>query len=149
MQDLNFPKYHFSLKRELEKEYIFDSIRKKWVVLTPEEWVRQHVIAYLVQTERLPASLIAVERMIKYNKLVKRFDVLLYNTLGKPAMLIECKAPEVNLSKETLFQIATYNTVFKVPYLFITNGIMHQVYAWDESGKYLALDAFPTEILHH
>ena len=149
MQVLNFPEFQFSLKRELAREYIFDPIRKKWIVLTPEEWVRQHVIAYLVQTERLPASLIAVERMIKYNKLAKRFDLLLYNRQGRATMLVECKAPEVKLSNETLFQIATYNMVFKVPYLYVTNGIQHLIYSWDEQGKYIPLDTFPTDILHH
>jgi type I site-specific restriction endonuclease len=111
--------------------------------------VRQHVIAYLVQTEKLPASLIAVERLIKYNKLNKRFDLLLFNKLGKPQMLIECKAPEIKLSTETLFQIATYNTLFKVPFLYITNGIHHQIFTWDASGKYVALEKFPENILHH
>lgn len=149
MFQLNFPSYHFSIRKREEKEFIFDPIRKKWILLTAEEWVRQHVIAYLVQTECLPAGLIAVERMIKYNQLAKRFDVLLYNTLGKPTMLIECKAPEVNLTGETLFQIATYNMVFKVPFLFITNGLNHQVYAWDEIGKYLPLVTFPKDFLHH
>lgn len=149
MPPLNFPAYAFSLKNEDGKEFIFDPIRKKWFVLTPEEWVRQHVIAYLVQTEKLPASLIAVERLIKYNKLNKRFDLLLFNKLGKPQMLIECKAPEIKLSTETLFQIATYNTLFKVPFLYITNGIHHQIFTWDASGKYVALERFPENILHH
>jgi type I site-specific restriction endonuclease len=149
MPPLNFPAYAFSLKSEEGKEFIFDPIRKKWFVLTPEEWVRQHVIAYLVQTEKLPASLIAVERLIKYNKLNKRFDLLLFNKLGKPQMLIECKAPEIKLSTETLFQIATYNTLFKVPFLYVTNGLQHQIYTCDASGKYVGLDRFPENILHH
>jgi type I site-specific restriction endonuclease len=149
MFPLNFPEYTFPIKKMDEREFIFDSIRKKWIILTPEEWVRQHVIAYLVQTEKLPASLIAVERLLKYNQLAKRFDVLLYNTLGKPSMLIECKAPSVKLSGETLFQIATYNMVFKVPYLYITNGLQHHLYANVESEKYMPLAAFPKDFLHH
>ncbi|MCG9881127.1 MAG: type I restriction enzyme HsdR N-terminal domain-containing protein [Bacteroidia bacterium] len=147
MFKLNFPEYSFKIETREEKEFIYDTIRKKWVVLTPEEWVRQHVIFYLVQTEKLPASLLAVERLIKYNKLSKRFDLLLFNKLGKPQMLIECKAPEVKLSNETLFQIATYNMVFSVPYLFITNGIQHQIYAWNTEGEYELMPQFPALIL--
>lgn len=149
MQVLNFPQYLFSIETREGKEFIFDPIRKKWIVLTPEEWVRQHVIAYLVQTEKLPASLLAVERLIKYNKLSKRFDLLLFNAMGKPQMLIECKAPEVKLSNETLFQIATYNMVFGVPYLFITNGLQHQIYQWNGQDKYELLSRFPSLNLHH
>ncbi|MDZ4669036.1 MAG: type I restriction enzyme HsdR N-terminal domain-containing protein [bacterium] len=143
MQELNFPTYQFQLNRVEGKEFIFDSIRKKWVVLTPEEWVRQHVILFLVQTKKYPASLVAVERLITFNKLKKRFDILLYNKLGKPKILIECKAPEVALSKETLFQISTYNMVFKVPFLLVSNGLNHLLFQLNEEGKYMATQEFP------
>jgi len=143
MQELNFPAYQFQLNRVEEKNYIFDPIRKKWVVLTPEEWVRQHLILFLVQTKKYPASLLAVERLITFNKLKKRFDLLLFNKTGKPEMLIECKAPEVNLSKETLFQIATYNMVFKVPYLFISNGLNHLLFQLNEEGNYVRTQEMP------
>jgi type I site-specific restriction endonuclease len=143
MQELNFPAYQFQLNRVEEKSYIFDPIRKKWVVLTPEEWVRQHLILFLVQTKKYPASLLAVERLITFNKLKKRFDLLLFNKTGKPEMLIECKAPEVNLSKETLFQIATYNMVFKVPYLFISNGLNHLLFQLNEEGNYVRTQEMP------
>jgi predicted type IV restriction endonuclease len=143
MQELNFPAYQFQLNRVEEKNYIFDPIRKKWVVLTPEEWVRQHLILFLVQTKRYPASLLAVERLITFNKLKKRFDLLMFNKAGKPEMLIECKAPEVNLSKETLFQIATYNMVFKVPYLFVSNGLMHLLFQLNEEGNYVRAQEMP------
>jgi type I site-specific restriction endonuclease len=143
MQELNFPAYQFQLNRVEEKNYIFDPIRKKWVVLTPEEWVRQHLILFLVQTKKYPASLLAVERLITFNKLKKRFDLLLFNKTGKPEMLIECKAPEVNLSKETLFQIATYNMVFKVPYLFISNGLSHLLFQLNEEGNYVRTQEMP------
>jgi len=143
MQDLSFPAYQFQLKREADKEFILDPIRKKWVVLTPEEWVRQHVIAYLVQTKKYPASLLAVERLITFNKLKKRFDLLLFNKMGMPEMLVECKAPEVALSKETLFQISTYNMVFKVPFLFITNGLHHMVFQLNDAGNYISTHDFP------
>lgn len=143
MQELNFPAYQFQLNRVEDKHYIFDPIRKKWVVLTPEEWVRQHLILFLVQTKKYPASLLAVERLITFNKLKKRFDLLLFNKTGKPEMLIECKAPEVSLSKETLFQIATYNMVFKVPYLFISNGLSHLLFQLNEEGNYVRTQEMP------
>jgi hypothetical protein len=126
-----------------QTEFIFDPIRKKNIVLTPEEWVRQHVIAFLVQTQKYPMSLIAVERMITFNQLKKRFDVLVYNKSGKPEILIECKAPEVKLSSETLFQIATYNMIFKVPYLFVSNGMKHLLFQLNEEGKYISIEQFP------
>jgi len=143
MQSLNFPAYEFRVKQKENKYLIFDPIRKKDIVLTPEEWVRQHVLAFLVQTKLYPASLIAVERALTYNHLKKRFDVLLYNKLGKPEMLIECKAPEVNLSEETLFQIATYNLVFRVPNLFISNGLNHFLFSLNENGIYMPTEVFP------
>jgi type I site-specific restriction endonuclease len=143
MQDLNFPAYQFQLNRVEDKHYIFDPIRKKWVVLTPEEWVRQHLILFLVQTKKYPASLLAVERLITFNKLKKRFDLLLFNKMGMPEMLVECKAPEVALSKETLFQISTYNMVFKVPFLFISNGLHHMMFQLNDGGNYVSTHDFP------
>ncbi|OYU94912.1 MAG: restriction endonuclease subunit R [Bacteroidetes bacterium B1(2017)] len=143
MDPLNFPAYTFQLSRSEEKEFIYDPIRKKKVVLTPEEWVRQHVLAFLVQTQNYPMSLIAVERMIQFNNLKKRFDVMLYNKQGHPQMLIECKAPEVNLSSETLFQISTYNMVFKVPHLFVSNGLKHLLFQLNEAGNYESVSEFP------
>ncbi len=143
MVSLNFPLYIFRLSKLDQTEFIFDPIRKKNIVLTPEEWVRQHVIAFLVQTQKYPMSLIAVERMITFNQLKKRFDVLVYNKSGKPEILIECKAPEVKLSSETLFQIATYNMIFKVPYLFVSNGMKHLLFQLNEEGKYISIEQFP------
>jgi hypothetical protein len=143
MVSLNFPLYIFRLSKLDQTEFIFDPIRKKNIVLTPEEWVRQHVIAFLVQTQKYPMSLIAVERMINFNQLKKRFDVLVYNKSGKPEILIECKAPEVKLSSETLFQIATYNMIFKVPYLFVSNGMKHLLFQLNEEGKYISIEQFP------
>jgi len=143
MDSLNFPPYTFKLSKLDQTEFIFDPIRKKNIVLTPEEWVRQHVIAFLVQTQKYPMSLIAVERMISFNQLKKRFDVLVYNKSGKPEILIECKAPKVKLSSETLFQIATYNMVYKVPYLFVSNGLKHLLFQLNEEGNYISIEQFP------
>ncbi len=115
----------FKLKQEGERTHIFDSIRKKYVVLTPEEWVRQNFLQYLIQDKKYAASLIAVEAGLKYNQLQKRMDVLIYNTQGNPHLMVECKAPEVKITQAVFDQIARYNMVFKVKYLVVTNGLQH------------------------
>lgn len=143
MQVLNFPVYHFQLTEGSGKTFIFDPVRKKNVALTPEEWVRQHVISYFIQTLNFPQSLIAVERALTFNKRRKRFDLLVYNKTGKPEILVECKSSGVTLSKETLFQIATYNMVFEVPYLFVSNGMQHLLFMLNKEGKYESTDVFP------
>jgi len=119
---IEFPKYAFKFKKEGGKNYIYDLIRKKYVVVTPEEWVRQHMVHYLINQLHYPKNFIAVEKTIKVNQLNKRFDVVVYNIKHQPAMLIECKQPEVSLQQITLDQAGRYNTVLKAPYLLITNG---------------------------
>ncbi|MFY9309301.1 MAG: type I restriction enzyme HsdR N-terminal domain-containing protein [Bacteroidia bacterium] len=113
------------MKQEGLRTHIFDSIRKKYVVLTPEEWVRQNFLQYLIQDKKFPASLIAVEAGLKYNQLQKRMDVLVYDRLGTPHLMVECKAPEVKITQDTFDQIARYNMAFKVKYLVVTNGMDH------------------------
>lgn len=125
MQVLNLPTYQFKVKQEGVRIHIFDAIRKKYVVLTPEEWVRQNFLQYLIQDKKFPASLIAVESGVKYNQLQKRMDVLVYNKQGSPYLMVECKAPEVKISQDTFDQIARYNMAFKVKYLVVTNGLEH------------------------
>jgi len=125
MQELNLPKYNFRLKEENKIIYIFDQFRKKYLVLTPEEWVRQNFIRFLVEEKKYPVSLISIEVGLKYNTLQKRADVLIYNTLGQPYLMIECKAPGVKISQETFHQIAIYNMSFRVSYLVVTNGLDH------------------------
>jgi hypothetical protein len=125
MQELNLPTYQFRLKKENELAFIFDDIRKKFVVLTPEEWVRQNFIRFLIEDKKYPASLIGVEIGLKYNQLQKRADVLIYNKQGSPFLMIECKAPGVKISQDTFHQIAVYNMSFKVSYLVVTNGLDH------------------------
>lgn len=140
---LNFPAFDFKISDIDGKSYIFDIIRKKNVLLTPEEWVRQHIVRFLIENN-YPPSLISVERQIKFNQLKKRFDILVYNNQAKPILLIECKAPEVKLCQETLNQIALYNTQFKVDYLFISNGLKHLICMYDKDlNKYIALENFP------
>lgn len=125
MQVLNLPTYQFKVKQEGVRTHIFDAIRKKYVVLTPEEWVRQNFLQYLIQDKKFPASLIAVESGVKYNQLQKRMDVLVYNKQGVPHLMVECKAPEVKITQNTFDQIARYNMAFKVKYLVVTNGLKH------------------------
>lgn len=141
---LNFPSYEFRIERKEEDLKIYDGFRRKWVILTPEEWVRQNVLAFLVQTKNYAASLIAVERSLVFNTRRKRFDILVFDKQAKPFMLVECKAPEVALSEETLMQVCTYNTVFKVPYLFISNGLSHLLFSLNEQEKYVSASEFPT-----
>lgn len=123
MRELNFPTYDFKVKREADKLQIFDRIRKKWIILLPEEWVRQHVIWFLIEEKKYPESLIAVEKSLKINQLTKRYDIVLYNKSAKPIMTIECKAPEVKIDEKTLEQALRYNSVIKAPYILLTNGL--------------------------
>ncbi len=125
MEQLNLPVFQFKLKQAGTRQQIFDAIRKKYVVLTPEEWVRQNFIQYLIQHKSFPSSLIAVEAGLKYNQLQKRMDVLVYNKQGTPHLMVECKAPSVKISQDTFDQIARYNMLFKVKYLVVTNGLQH------------------------
>ena len=125
MENLNLPAHDFKLKHEGKKTQIFDSIRKKFVTLTPEEWVRQHFIQYLISEKKVPASLIAVEMGLKYIELNKRSDIVIYNKEGNPVLLVECKAPDVKITQDTFDQIARYNMTLKVKYLALTNGISH------------------------
>jgi hypothetical protein len=124
---LNFPEYNFKIKTTDNSKYVFDIVRKKYVALTPEEWVRQHVLHYLSTEKKFPLSLIAVEKQIVVGQLKKRFDILAFAASSAPAMLIECKAPDITLTKQVFTQAAIYNSVFKVRHLWITNGMKHMV----------------------
>jgi hypothetical protein len=144
MQELNLPSYNFRLKEENNIVFIFDAIRKKFVVLTPEEWVRQNFIRFLTEDKKYPASLIAIEIGLKYNQLQKRADVLIYNKSGEPHLMIECKAPGVKISQDTFQQIAAYNMSFKVNYLVVTNGMDHFCCKMDyTSNSYQFLQMIP------
>lgn len=125
MKELNLPKYLFNIKEEDGKKYIFDQVRKKYILLTPEEWVRQNFIEYLVQELGYPRGLIAVEMSIKLNKNNFRCDIVLHNTEAKPTIIVECKATTVNINQNVFDQIARYNMPIKVDYLIVTNGLSH------------------------
>lgn len=122
MIKIEYPPYQPKIKTEQDKEFIFDEFRKQWVVLTPEEWVRQNFLQYLIQIKKYPASLIAIEKEIKLGDLKKRFDIVVYDRNSKPWMIIECKEMNVILDRKVLDQILRYNITMQVPYLIITNG---------------------------
>jgi len=125
---LNFPEVELKTKQEGVGLFVFDGIRKKWLVLTPEEWVRQHLVNYLVTHKSFPPSLISLEAGLKYNALSKRSDVLVYNKLGKPMLIIECKAPEVAITQKVIEQVSVYNKTIGAAYLCVSNGLKH--YCW-------------------
>lgn len=125
MHPLNLPPFPFKIVEQNGKLKIFDPIRRKYLVLTPEEWVRQHFIQYLISEKGFPKGLLKLEGGIKNSQRTGRYDALFLNPSGKAVMLIECKAPTVAITKETYFQIARYNIALNVPYLAVTNGLEH------------------------
>ena len=126
--DLNLPAYEFRIREEENVSYIFDTFRKKFIVWTREEWVRQHLLRFLVEERNVPPSLIAIEREIRINRLSRRFDALVFDAAHTPRMLIECKAPEVKITQDTIDQVTAYNLRFKVEYLLLSNGIQHLLF---------------------
>ena len=127
----------FKIKKENEQHYVFDAIRKEWLILTEEEWVRQNFIQYLVTELHYPATLIALEKELDLNGLKKRFDVLVYNEQHQPWMLIECKAPHIILNDAALEQVLRYHISIPVSFLIITNG--QSTYGWQKIGNELKL----------
>ncbi|MFY0604057.1 MAG: type I restriction enzyme HsdR N-terminal domain-containing protein [Flavobacteriaceae bacterium] len=144
MQALNLPSYPFKLKSNENKTLIFDNFRKKYVVLTPEEWVRQHFVQFLVIQKKYPASLIALEKQLSINGLKKRTDIVVYNTQGLPEIIVECKAPNVAIGQDTFDQIARYNLKLNANYLIVTNGLEHYFCKMDhKNASYLFLKDIP------
>lgn len=132
---LNLPNYPFKITKKDNIYFIFDEIRKKHLVLTPEEWVRQHFIKHLIQDKNFPATLLQVEGGLSLNQTRKRSDILVYNNLGEKIMLIECKAPNIKLNQATFDQAARYNSVYKAPWLVTTNGLNHYYAKIDHTNK--------------
>jgi len=122
MLRINYPEPSFRIKTENGKDFIFDALRKKWLLLTGEEWVRMNFVQYLVQEKKYPASLIALEKEIMLGELKKRFDILVYDGDHRPWMMIECKEAEVKLTEDVLQQVLRYNISVPVKYIVITNG---------------------------
>ena len=141
---LNFPPYPFKLKQEAGKTFIFDELRKRFVVLTPEEWVRQHLVKFLVEEKKYPRTLIKLEGGLRLNALQKRSDILLFNMQGEKSMLVECKAPSVKITQETFDQVARYNFVHRVQWLVVSNGLQHFCCEVDfVKGAYTFLEEIP------
>lgn len=144
MQKLNFPDFSFRFKNSENKVLVFDEIRKKFIVLTPEEWVRIHVVQFLIQEKNYPKSLINVEKVIKINGLVKRYDVVVFQSNGSIFLVIECKQPNVPISQTVFDQIARYNLTLNADYLMVTNGLNHYFCQMDfENKTYLFLKDIP------
>lgn len=125
MQELNFPKFSFRFKSNENKISIFDCIRKKFVVLQPEEWVRQHCVQFLISEKGFPKSLINVEKELVVNSLKKRYDIVIYNSDGSIHLIVECKSPRIVINQSTFDQIAQYNLTLNATYLMVTNGLNH------------------------
>ncbi|MCC5939382.1 MAG: type I restriction enzyme HsdR N-terminal domain-containing protein [Lunatimonas sp.] len=141
---LNLPAAELSIVESEGKRYVFDPIRKKELVLTPEEWVRQHLIYFLIEVMRYPKSLFVLERGLMYNQLAKRLDILVVDRAGKPFLIIECKAPEVTLSQRTLEQVCTYNQRIQAKYIAVSNGLKHVVLGFSsQSQTYIPMKTFP------
>jgi len=134
---VNFPEPAFRLKKENGIEFIFDGIRKQWLVLTDEEWIRQNFIQYLVQSLHYPAAFIAIEKEIMLGELKKRFDILIYDQQHKPWMMVECKGATIELDESVLQQVLRYNVSVPVSFLLITNG--HYTLGWEKAGIDLKL----------
>ena len=144
MQKLNLPEFKPTLKKEEGKIWIFDMIRKKYLVLTPEEWVRQHFIHYLIAELKYPKSLFRIESSLTYNKLQKRSDILVFNREAKPWMLIECKSPDIKLSQKAFNQVAVYNMTVNAKFVAVTNGLVHYCCeAAKEGEQAIFLESFP------
>lgn len=144
MIKLNFPDYQYSIKSKENKSYIFDPIRKKWLVLNPEEWVRQNCVQFLINEKKIPIGLLQVEKKIEVFNTVKRYDLVVFNTEKKISLLVECKSPSVKITQEAFDQIARYNTVIQSEYLMLTNGLDHFYYQMDfKKKKYIYLTDLP------
>ena len=144
MQILNFPLYEFRFKNSENKLYIFDIVRKKFVSLTPEEWVRQHTIQFLLKEKKYPQALMNVEKQIQVNQLTKRYDIVVYRSDGSIFLAVECKAPQVKITQQIFDQIARYNMTLKAENLMITNGLHHIFYQIDYvNQKYVFLEELP------
>ena len=130
---LNLPQYSFRTNEKFGKKLIFDGFRRRWVALTPEEWVRQNFARYLTEEKHFPASLVAVERSLRMNQRDFRTDIVLFSKSGNPLVVVECKAPEVKILQQVFDQIARYNLNLRVSYLIVTNGLKHYCCRFDQS----------------
>ncbi len=141
---LNFPSYELRLQEESGALKIFDAARKKYVALTPEEWVRQHLIHYLNKDKGYPLGLMKVEKEFKYNKLSKRADIIVCDRTGAPLLMAECKSTDVEITQGVFDQAVRYNLVMDVQLMILTNGIKHFCFKLDKQNQtYIALTEIP------
>ncbi len=144
MQELNLPFFQFKIKNKENKTLIFDSLRKKYLVLTPEEWVRQHFVKYLIDHKKYPTTLIALEKQLVINNRKKRTDILIFDANGKHDIIVECKAPSIKITQDTFDQIARYNLKLRANYLIVTNGLEHFYCKMDfDNETYIFLKDIP------
>ena len=144
MPQLNLPNVALKTKLVEGTTQVFDAVRKKYLVLTAEEWVRQHFIHYLNSEKKYPLGLMGIEQMVKYNEQSTRADIVLYTNEGKPNMIVECKSPKVKITQDAFNQIAKYNFKLRVDFLVVTNGIQHFCCAMDyENSKITFLEEIP------
>jgi hypothetical protein len=145
MDKLNLPAFPFKIIKEEGKYKILDPIRRKYLVITPEEWVRQHFIQFLITEKSYPKGLLKLENQIKHGQTTGRFDALFLDNKGKPLLLIECKAPSITIDRETFYQVARYNNELKVPFFALTNGKKHFFLELDfKDGTINVLPEIPT-----
>lgn len=142
MLKLNLPEFGHKIKQKEGKLYIYDIVRKKYVVLQPEEWVRQHLIHYLINAKNISPNHIKLEHGISYSELQKRSDIIVWNRELKPILLIECKAPHIEIDAKTIFQLGIYNSDMNVQYLGLSNGIKHYYYQRIED-EYVIIEELP------
>jgi type I site-specific restriction endonuclease len=144
LDPLNFPLYDIKT-RELEgKRVIFDVVRRKWVPLLPEEWVRQHAVQYLLQEKGYPAGLLSIEKGFHFQGMPQRADIVAYNRQGEAVLMVECKAPAVQIEQAVFDQAARYNRVIRAGYLFVTNGLQHYCCQIDWAAqRYQFVDDIP------
>ncbi|OAQ39844.1 restriction endonuclease subunit R [Pedobacter psychrophilus] len=141
---LNLPQYPFKLSQKDDVVFIFDELRKKDLVLTPEEWVRQHFVKYLIIQKKYPKTLIKLEGGLKLNKLQKRTDILIFDRAGEPIILVECKATSVKIDQKVFDQAASYNMIHKVKFLVVSNGLKHYCCVLNyETNSYQFLEELP------
>lgn len=144
MHNLNFPKYDFRFQKYQNKVRIFSQLRKKFIVLTPEEWVRQNCVMYLMHEKNFSSQLMNEEKKVDVNGMFKRYDIIVYTSTGKIQLIVECKSPDVNLTQDTFDQIARYNLSLEAEYLMVTNGLNHYFCQLDyEKQKYIFLPELP------
>jgi hypothetical protein len=143
MFKLNLPEFNITVRKEEGKVWIFDMIRKKYIVLTPEEWVRQHFIHYLINHLNYPKALFRIEGSLTYNRLQKRSDIVIHDREGNPWMLVECKAPNIKLTQKAFNQVAVYNMTIGARFVAVTNGMVQYCFETSHEGNASHLTSFP------